>query len=181
MWGVGGWQKGAEGRCESYGTRLRDALIEDAANFVGVQLSVGVEIKGDARGDWLDGLRIDVANGCNHGARLVGRLDGVAAGSKEGLHCGVRGANGQVLLEHFLDGFELRVRGLTGLLPLAARRKSCKGDERDEKKNRGNRLFVLLAEKWHRMVTVALRYSTISKRYSSMTGLAKTSLEMRSS
>src|SRR5271170_5356623 len=101
-------------------------------DFVGVELSIGIEIENDPRGDRLNGFRIDVADSRNDGAGLVRYFDGISAGGQERLYRGVRCSDGKLLVKHFLDGFELRVGGFARLR-FAATDDKC-GDGKEQEK-----------------------------------------------
>src|SRR5271165_4193998 len=88
---------------------LRDGLVRRARHFDGVELAIGVEIEGYARGDRAHRLGINMADDGNQGAGLFGGLQLIATRGEESCDAVGGGTHGQLALDYLLNGFELGV------------------------------------------------------------------------
>jgi len=120
---------GRIGLVRGSGFPCRNWLIRGAHDLNRIELSVGVEIESDARGDRLQSFSVDVADNRHDRAGLIGGLRRITAHRQELVHRAFRRSRWQLRFQHVLNGLELRIIDLQCLLATNEKKQTGHGQE----------------------------------------------------
>jgi len=103
-------------RGETPGELRLNGLIRGAHDFRIVELAMGVEMECDTCRDRLDPLRVNVADDRDDRTWFLRGFYAVTASGKKGVDATRGRTHGELLVEHLLNGPELRIADSKGLL-----------------------------------------------------------------